>query len=210
MSVQADIERFLGTLADGTKEKQVDITPDQIAVQTGISRDKVNKTLNNLMTRKRIDLMRGPNGRTITGYRLLEPPPDRRRRDGGHVLRPVSVEERDMLRRGEASRPPTPHRVRRAYTPMLDEYWSKKEQFNQMVSVLGDRVEATFREDPVAEEALLLKERLELAESSLSEWRHRAEDAEREVRDLRTRHIQAVTRKTMESGAVVVHSDPND
>lgn len=210
MSMQGDLQGFLVTMANGATDGQVLMTPDQMALQTGISRDKVNKTLNNLMTRKRIELLRGENGRSITGYRVLEAPPDKRLRESapaaepkrrGRPPRAATVEQQP-----EEKHEPRHYRRRVAYTPMLDEYAGQKKRFEALTSELGDRIQATFKEDPLAEEALLLRERLELAEDQASDWRHKAEGWEQEVRALRTRHMQAVERKATESGAMVQHS----
>lgn len=215
MSVQSDISEFLTAFAKGATGQRVDITPDVIALQTGQSRDKVNKTLNNLMTRKRIELVRGPNGRAIIGYKLLDPPPDRRRRAGARASVPyavVAADERakDALQngasKGGSATVSRPLRTRQVYTPTLDKYESAKRRFAVLTEELGDRVEATFREDPLAEEALLLRERVTLLEEQLHEWRSRATEAERERDGLRTRHMEATTKKALESGAMVQHS----
>lgn len=214
MSVQSDIAAFLTTLAKGATGQQVDITPDVIALQTGQSRDKVNKTLNNLMTRKRLELVRGPNGRAIIGYKLLEPPPDRRRRAGARASVPYEVVAADekakaAMQNGAPKGTATvsrPVRNRQPYTPNLDRYEAAKKRFAVLTEELGDRVEATFREDPLAEEALLIRERVTLLEDQLHEWRQRASEAERERDGLRTRHMEATTKKALESGAMVQHS----
>lgn len=224
MSVQSQVTDFLSTLAKGA-EGPVTITPEQMALQMGLSRDKVNKTLSNLKARKRIELLRGKNGRDIIGYRMLEAPPDRRRRTSRYA-------EEDALARAEVVHltPVPPHtngqtngkvtptdavrtwarRGRQVYTPQLDAYVAARKKFAILTEELGDRIEATFREDPLAEEGLLLKERLLVVEEQLHEYRQRAEEAERERDALRTRHVQATTRKAVEAGAIVQHSDPND
>ena len=213
MSMQADLSEFLTTLAHGATGEEVLITPEQMALQTGITRDKVNKTLNNLMTRKRIELLRGPNGRSITGYRLLEPPGDKRRRvDGADGEAKPAPRSADKPAPQPAAEPEPEVREKRSYrrryvfTPLLDNYQHQKQRFERLTSELGDRIEATFREDPMAEEALALKERLEVAEEQAADWRHKAEGWEHEARALRTRHMQAVERKAVEAGAMVQHS----
>lgn len=214
MSVQADISEFLTTLAKGATGQQVNITPDKIALQVGHSRDQVNKTLSNLATRDRIELVRGPNGRTITGYKLLTPPPDKRRtKHPGRVPSPiVAADEKAATSQQNGHAEPVSHTIRhikrgrQVYTPLLDQYAEDKVKFERLLSEFGDRIEATFKEDPLAEEALLVKERLAILEESVGDYRSRAEEAEREVKALRTRHIQATTEKAMADGAMVQHS----
>lgn len=208
MSMQQDLGQFLSSMAEGTIGKDVKMTPEQMALQTGIARDKVNKTLNNLSTRKRLELLRGENGRSIIGYRLLEPPTDRRRKasSNGHV--PVAAPKRRGRPPKVKVEEPAPVRRRRfVITPMTDAYAESKARYNRFVETMGDRVEAHFKEDPLAEEAMALKERLDMVEEQLAEaTRHNAE-LDRDNRALRTRHMQAVERKVMESGAAVVHGD---
>ena len=211
MSMQGDVQSFLATMAKDAKDQTVTITPDQIALQTGITRDKVNKTLNNLMTRKRIELLRGPNGRSITGYRMLEVPTDKRRRSNGngHAPQPEHhVADQPEVQSAEPEEhQPRQYRRRLVITPLLDQYVAQKKKFEAIVEEFGDRIEASFRADPLAEEGLALQERLTIVEQQLHEWRARAEEAERNERALRTRHVQAVERKAVEAGAVAVHGD---
>ena len=208
MSTQGDIQSFMTALANGTPDHRVDITPDQIALQTGITRDKVNRTLHNMMVRDKVELLRAENGRTIIGFRMLDTPPDKRRKTRAPalaVVEPQPVEEPKPSTNGHSA-PRTTRGRRVVYTPKLDEYARQKARFDKMVEEFGDRIEATFREDPMAEEALLLRERLDLVEDQAADWRHKAEGWEHEVNALRTRHIQAVERKAVEAGATVVHS----
>lgn len=211
MSMQGDIQSFLTSVAEGATGKDIHMTPDQMALQTGISRDKVNKTLNNLSTRHRIELLRGPNGRAIIGYRLLEPPADRRRRDpqDGHVAPAQAKAPRAARTATEAAETPAPatRRRRLVFTPMTDAYEASKARYAKFVESMGDRVEASFREDPQAEEAVALKERLALVEDQLHEATAHNAELERDVRALRTRHVQAVERKAVEAGAVAINSD---
>ena len=210
MSAQGDITDFMVAMSNGTPNGKVDITPDQIALQTGITRDKVNKTLHNLMTRGRVELFRGPNGRSITGYRMLEAPPDKRRKSA--EAKPAESAPAPAPARSDGhesepeAQPPKRHNRRIVYTPVLDEYLRQKAVFTRLVDQLGDRVEATFKDDPLAEEALQLRERLDLVEEQMLDWRHKAEGWEHETKALRTRHVQAVERKAVEAGAVVQHS----
>ena len=208
MSMQADIQSFLVSMADGATDKDVRITPEQVALQTGVSRDKVNKTLHNLMTRKRIDLLRGENGRAIIGYRLLEPPPDGRRRahTNGSSRPSVPRAPRAATETTEKAAPAV-RRRRLVYTPLTDAYEESKVRYSIFVETLGDRIESSFKEDPQAEEAILLKERLALVEEQVHELRVANEELERDVRSLRTRHMRAVEQKASEAGAVLVHGD---
>ena len=212
MSAQGDITDFMVALSNGAPDRKVDITPDQIALQTGITRDKVNKTLHNLMTRDKVKLFRGPNGRSIVGFQMLETVDRRRTKEPAPVdvaLAAQPVAPAKPSTNGHApAEPASPkrHYRRQVITPTLDEYVRQKSVYQRLVDELGDRVEATFREDPMAEEALQLRERLDIVEDQMLDWRHKAEGWEQEVKALRTRHVQAVERKAVEAGAVVQHS----
>ena len=64
MSAQGDIATYLQSLSPEGGKDFIPITAEQVAQKTGVSRDKVNKTFYNLMTRGRIELVRRPLQRT--------------------------------------------------------------------------------------------------------------------------------------------------
>jgi hypothetical protein len=205
MSVQSDIYDFMAALRPEDDSTFVPMTAAQIAIQTGQARDKVNKTLHNLMTRGKIELQRGTNGRDIVGFRMLEPNDKRRRgRPPGVTTEPRP--ERAIRALPAAVLDAPQRRSRMIATPRIDEYASKKARYDQLTRELGDYFEGSFRTDPLAEEAMFLRDRLAVVEEQLIEARRNLRDVTDERDALRTKHIQATTRKAVEAGAMVQHS----
>lgn len=181
MSVQADVHAFLTSVAKGaTNGDFIPMDPGKVAEQVGTTRNKVNKTLFNLNVTKKIELQRGPNGRTIVGYRVLEEPSDRRRTV---ARRPVG---RPRLSQPVVIQPGAPRR-RGLPTPHLDEYSAGKEKFDRLREELGDLIDAQFRANPYAEEGLMLKERLASVEEHYAQVLHENETMARDLRALRGR-----------------------
>lgn len=199
MSAQGEVTEFLRAMKP--KGDTLPITPNQIAIQTGISREQVNKTLYNLSARSRVELLRGDNGREIVGLKLIDLEPRQRggaRKKGGGVERvryadPVEVH-------GTARR-------LSLRTPALDEYARAKSRFDSIKADLGELVEATFRENPYAEEGLRLRERLANIEQQLIEVRHEKDEVERDYRSLRARKMADIAAEVERTGTQVKHGD---
>ena len=223
MSDSAAILAFLVERSGDKPGKKVKVDPGTIATETGITREKVNKTLANLRARGRVELLRGPNGRDIIGYELKPAKPDLRsaanraaagrgpKRARGPVRLPrVGSPESDAkLTSLERSAPKLVERltggIRRPFTPNIDRYATDKATFQNMRDMLGDRlVDATFKEDPVAEEALLIREQYDVLDRERKEWRLRAEAAERQLRDQQRATSASVAQRAHEAGAVAV------
>src|SRR5687768_7137593 len=147
MSVQSDVHSFLATVAKGSSNGDyIPMDPGKVADQVGTTRNKVNKTLFNLTQAGKIELERGPNGRSITGFKLLTEPAVQTRtiRKGG----------RTRLSTPSVIQPGQTMRRRSIQTPRLDEYEHSKAKFERLTRELGDLVTAEFRADPYAEEGL--------------------------------------------------------
>jgi hypothetical protein len=191
MSVQSDVHTFLATVAKGADGDFVTMDPGKVAEQVGTTRNKVNKTLFNLTATGKIELQRGKNGRSITGFKLLEGP--------GEPRTPRSVRKvgRPRLEGPVVIRPDQPRRRRGIPTPNLDDYASAKETFARLSDELGDLIDAQFRQNPWAEEGLLLRDRLAQIEGNYSVLVQENETLRRDVRALRGR----VNRELAESVA---------
>jgi hypothetical protein len=198
--VQGDIAEYLRRFSPDA-QGYIPLTPDQMAAQTGYARVKVNKSLFNLMSRGRIELIRGPNGRAIIGYRNLDAP-DRRRRSNGTTPTPERVRLATPV-----VVPPAQPRPRGIMTPALDEYTRAKGRFNQLVNELGPLVEARFEENRYAEEGLRLRDRLNLIEPQFGQLRRELDEANRDLRVLRGRKQAEMTEAAITAGAMVQHGD---
>lgn len=183
MSVQSDVHEFLTTVAKGTTNGHfIPMDPGRVAEQVGTTRNKVNKTLFNLTQSGKIELERGPNGRTITGFKLLQEPADNRRKPG--VVRKIG---RQRLAQPAVLMPDQARRRRPLPTPHLDEYESGKEKFERLQAELGDLIDAQFRANPYAEEGLMLRDRLASVEAHYAEVMRENESMSRDLRALRGR-----------------------
>lgn len=174
MSTQGAIFDFMKTLKPEEESGYIPANANQIALQTGFDRDKVNKTLFNLSHTHKIELVRGPNGRDIIGYRVLD------------------ATERPARRQPVLSRPAPvtvtharPGRARTTSTPALDAYAMAKERFEAMRADFGELVEATFNENQYAEEGLRVKTRLDIMEARVVELQEELAEAERDLKYLR-------------------------
>ena len=191
MSVQSDIHDFLATVAKGSNGGYVPMDPGKVATQVGTTRNKVNKTLFNLRVGGKIELQRGKNGRSITGYKLLAEPVETK-------PRAIRKQGRQRLDSPVTVSPDQPRRKPRSWhTPALDQYEASKAKFTRLTEDLGDLVTAEFRENQWAEEGLMVKGRLEGIEGQWGAVTHENDELKREVRVLRGR----VNRELSESVA---------
>lgn len=198
MSAQGEITDFLRTLVseDG---KFVPMTPNQIALQTGISRQQVNKTLYNLASRSRIELQRGANGRDIVGVKPLDLAPRQRGRSPSAPRR---------VRYAAPVAAPSGERRRTSIsTPSLDEYARAKSRFEQMQNDLGDLVEATFRGNPYAEEGIRLRDRLVSVEQQLIDVRRERDEYEHDLRSIRARKQADLRESAERDGSLATSGD---
>lgn len=182
MSVQSDIHGFLSTIAKGaTDGKFVPMDPGKVAEQVGVNRNKVNKTLFNLVHSGKIELQRGEDGRRIVGFKMLaEPSPPRVRR--------IENAGRQRLARPALLSPEQARTRRRSLpTPHLDEYAASKAKFERLTEELGDFVQAEFNENPYAEEGLALRERLQHIEGNWADLITERDELRRDLRALRGR-----------------------
>ena len=201
MSVQADVAEFLRRF-EPDSTGYIPLTPKEVAAQTGYSADKVNKTLFNLMIHGKIELVRGPNGRTILGYRNTDAPVDGRKARGhGATSRRERLSEPVTIHPGQAKPArgsvPTPH---------LDEYERQKKRFQSLVDELGPLVRAEFEQNTYAEEGLLMKARLASIEFDYSRIRRENEEMDRDLRTLRGRRHSDMTAAALRDGSMVTHS----
>lgn len=192
MSVQSDVHQFLATVAKGSENGGfIAMDPGKVAEQVGTTRNKVNKTLFNLTHSGKIELERGPNGRSITGFKLLAEPSEvkpravAKRRGRQRLASPATIQPGQALRR------------RSIQTPRLDEYEHSKQKFERLTRELGDFVHAEFNANPYAEEGLALRERLNHIEDTYGTVVRENEELKRDLRALRGR----VTRELGESVA---------
>jgi biotin operon repressor len=203
MSAQGQITEFLRAMKP--EGDVLPITPNQIALQTGISREQVNKTLYNLKAHSRVELVRGDNGREITGLKVIDLEP--RQRGGARTPRNGETKhERVRYSDPVVIEGPTRRQVS-IRTPAIDEYGKAKARFETMRAELGDLVEATFRENPYAEEGLRLKDRLANIEQQFTELRREKEEVERDYRSLRARKMADIAAEVEKNGATVKHGD---
>lgn len=200
MSVQSDIHEFLASVAKGHNGDFVPMEPGTMADQVGVSRNKINKTLFNLSTTGKIELQRAENGRNIIGFKVLEGPVQRQRNGTKRLTRtrlaePVTIQPGQVKRR------------RTLPTPAIDAYAHSKETFNRLTTELGEYITAEFNTNPIAEEALMLRERLDSIEGQWSDMRARLDEAEREARALRGRHQRELAEAVAKEGTAVSHGD---
>lgn len=202
MSVQSELVQFLRRFSPEPGRDFVPLTPEEVAAQTGYSREKVNKTLFNLMVHGKVELVRGPNGRQIVGFRNTDAPVDARRREGAAPQRPA----RQRLASPMLIEPGHP-KPRSFATPRLDEYLEAKRKFQRLTEELGPLVRAEFEENPYAEEANQLRMRLASVEAEFMRMRREHDEAMTDLRVLKGRRQADMTRSAMEAGALVTHSD---
>jgi len=192
MSVQSDVHEFLATVAEGANGEFIPMDPGKVAEQIGTSRNKVNKTLFNLTQSGKIELQRGANGRSITGYKLLAAPAPQSR-----TIRKPRRERLSSPLRLDANR--TRRKPRGWHTPVLDEYEASKAKFERLTTELGDLITAEFKDNPYAEEGLMLKRRLEAVEEHYHTLNEEVGTLRSEVRILRGRvsreNAETVARK---------------
>lgn len=213
MSAQSDITGFLGTLAKGSESEWIPMDMNRIALQTGYSRENVNKTIYNLARHGKIEVKKGDNGRAITAYKVvdlsLKP-----RGGAAHKREGTTTQSRAAARRAEIAHPtqetPAPQitarAMRRGY-PQTSSYAAQKARFDQVKEDFGDLVEATFKENPYAEEAVLLMQRLESLETQYIELRREHDETERELKYLRAKNRSELKEAAIASGAMVQHGD---
>jgi hypothetical protein len=198
--MQSQVYEFLVNVANGASGEVV-MDSNTIALQTGVPRDTVNKVLFNLSHHGKIELVRGKNGRTIEGYKLLMLPGERRPRRQAEVVptrerldKPVMMTERRSHRSS-------------ILTPALDQYANAKERFSRLTEDFGDLVEMSFKANEYAEEGLKVVARLSAIEADLIETRRELEECNRSLRALRDRQTKEVAAKA--AGAMVEHSSNN-
>lgn len=199
MSAQGQVTDFLRSLKPEGDVLRLD--PNKVALQTGVSREQVNKTLYNLKAHGRIELLRDEGGRAITGIKVIDLEPRQR---GGARVKGQSAEKHTRVRGSEET---VTRRFASLRTPMLDDYQRAKSRFEQMTSDFGDLVEATFRENPYAEEGLRLRERLAHIEAQYSDLRAERDELERDYRALRARKQATIAEEVAKNGTGVVHGD---
>lgn len=182
MSVQSDVHEFLATVANGANGDFLPMDPGKVAEQVGTTRNKVNKTLFNLTQAGKIELQRGSNGRSITGFKLLAGPSETKE------PRTIRRQGRQRLASPMTLTPEQARRPRRSWhTPALDDYAASKEKYERLTAELGDLVTAEFKENPWAEEGLILRERLLHIEGTYGEVMSENETLKRDLRALRGR-----------------------
>jgi hypothetical protein len=194
MSITASITKTIVTLAPNAGDS-VDMEPKELAQRVGADRQKVNQVVFALAQKGVISTKRGSNGRSIVGLTMVDPVTARRLAKGtsrGSRARKEVVEEA----------------VAKTRTPHLDGYLRQKEHFVRLVKGLGDRIEATFREDPIAEEGLRLRARLEALEPQFSDLLKRASQEARDLRYLRERFKVEIA-DSVAAGVVVTESTVN-
>src|SRR3990172_6317671 len=173
MSVTADITKTIVTLAPNAGDT-VDMEPRELAQRVGTDRQKVNQIVFALAQKGVITTKRGDTGRSIVGFTRVDPVTARRLAKGtsrGARTRKEVVDDATA----------------RTRTPHLDLYLRQKEHFLRLVKGLGDRIEATFREEPMAEEGLRLRARLEALEPQFTDLLKRANQDARDLKYLRDR-----------------------
>lgn len=203
MSAQGQVTDFLRSMKPEGDVLRLD--PNKVALQTGVSREQVNKTLYNLKAHGRIELLRDDGGRAITGIKVIDLEP--RQRGGARPRKNPGQVGADGSRIRQADPIESTRRVYALRTPALDEYARAKNRFESMRSDFGDLVEATFKENPYAEEGLRLRERLANIETQFIDLRREKEETEREYRSLRARKQAAIAAEVEANGTAVQHGD---
>lgn len=199
MSAQGQVTDFLRALKPEGDTVMLD--PNQIALQTGVSREQVNKTLYNLKAHGRLEILRGANGREISGIRIIDLEP--RQRGGSRA----GSGKQERVRYADPIHSDAPTRRSGLRTPALDEYARAKSRFESLRSELGDLVEASFRENPYAEEGLRLRERLGHMEAQLISVRTEKDEVERDYRSLRARKHADIALDAERNGVMVKSGD---
>ena len=200
MSAQSEIHTFLAQVAKGSSGDFVPMDPGEVARQTGIARNMVNKTLFNLTSTGKLELKRGENGRSIVGFKVLAQPGEARRqpRVNGTAMHRPTVMQGGM----------TARKLRRTVqTPHVDQYASAKDRFESMRSELGPLIDAKFNEDPMAEEALMLRARLDQIEGGWNEMAEELAITKRDLESLRRSSRRELAEAVSRSGATVQHGD---
>lgn len=139
-------------LARQPKERLRTLLPSEIAQATGVGMDRISKLLWSLEHTGRIALLR--DGRAVIGISEILRPEGRQ---GKRVPRPF----------GE---PPKPREAPASVkTPLLDAYIVDKEQAEHFAKqTYSGRLRIDFQEDPLAEEAIKLRDALVRMEN---QWR---------------------------------------
>lgn len=174
MSAQGQIIDFIRSL-NAEPGSIIPLTTNQVALQTGINSQVVSKTFTTLKEQKRIEPQRGKNGRDIVGIKVLDLEPRRKGPRAGRakVIRQAEKHRRVRLAEPRQIVPAAQRRLGKVGvpTPMTDQYARAKTDFARIQSDLGDFIEAQFKPNPFAEEALVIRERLASMEAELIELR---------------------------------------
>lgn len=139
-------------LARVSPERLRTLLPSEIAQATGVGMDRISKLLWSLEHTGRISLLR--DGRAVVGVR--------------EITRLEGRQGRKVQR--APGEPPKPREAPASVkTPLLDGYIADKEQAEQFATQsYSGRLQIKFQEDPLAEEAIKLREALVRMEN---QWR---------------------------------------
>lgn len=204
VSVQNDVYTHLAELAGNEVGKEVHVLSGDIAAQMGVTGEAVSKTFFNLNRHHKIEVLRGENGRSIIGFKLLQLPGEPR--PSQRAPRMVERERQGEPVKVEAGMP-TPARRRSLLTPNLDAYAETKAKFATMTASLGDLVTATFNDNAYAEEGIAVLGRLRSIEDQYTELRRRCDEQERDLKALRLLQEEKVRIKAGAAGVMVQQGD---
>lgn len=186
MSISSQIMEYLMAMPKDQLRTQ---DSQSIGKAVGTSADRASKLLYSLERTGRISLIR--SGRSITGVDEVIRPTGK---PGVRVNRPAGSTDK------RTTAPSGPRVVR---TPMLDKYDHAKHRAEELSSVSDEYFEVTFHENPIAEEALRLREALARLEEQYRELstQYKMTLYEYEgVKDrLRNKHTESVVKAQQEA-----------
>jgi DNA-binding MarR family transcriptional regulator len=194
MSIRSELFGQLASKSTGA-DGWITVSSAALAEELGRNATTVSKMLGSLADHGNIETRKDTDGR-VEAVRILREPRSYRG-SSNRSSNVVSMPQRKSAPRrfGENTR-----------TPNVDEYAKAKEAYEKVVPQLGVYVSASFKEQPLAEEALALKKHNEALLSQLQQLREQHSKLERDAAYLRKVNDDRLRKGLSEAGVLVEHS----
>lgn len=198
MSIRSEL---FAQLDEATPEADgwVVITTAELAQKMSRPATTISKMLGSLQEHGNVETRKDADGR-VEAVKVVRAPRSYKG-SGNNRLSVVRSAKKDG-----ASSPASSRRFgANMHTPNVDEYAKAKEAYEKVVPQLGTYVSASFREQPLAEEALALKKHNAALISQLQELRERHAQLERDAAYLRKVNDERLRKGLAEAGVLVEH-----
>lgn len=162
-----------------SRDGWVKMTNAELAENIGMSVTEVQQLVGSLKATGNVDTLLVNN--RVQGFKIIKQPSRWRR--GREAVKQV-------VKRGKGRTDQPQNVVSLIRTPMIDRYGAAKETFDRMISdeAVKEHVEATWRENPMAEEGLSLKQQLDALRERHQQLQTTYNEEHRELEYLRTRN----------------------